>query len=140
MVPLDALEMPRKPLPESTTLLPSMSEVGADNCGRQAVWKPSPASTRRPLARNPAAFEPPPMKTRPSGSSVAVWYCRGVSSVPAGSQLPVAGSYNSMLASGPLASVPPTVTTFPLGSKVVLWAIRAVVREPVMDQLPVAGS
>src|SRR3990172_8457708 len=89
------------------------------------------------------SYSPPVTRTVPSGSSVAVWFRRGVTMLPVAFQVPVCGSYSSAAAStsrfGPLPK-PPATSTLPSGSSVAVWYLRPVTMFPVAVQVPLSGS
>src|SRR5450759_5054987 len=82
------------------------------------------------------SYSPPVTSTVPSGSSVAVWYRRGVTILPVLVQDPLFGSYSS--ADVPLA--PPARSTLPSGSSVAEspWPGLTIFR--VVVQVPLRGS
>ena len=85
---------------------------------------------------------PPATSTLPLLSSVAAAEYRGVSMLPVGDQVPVAGSYSSALAveASVEGSRPPATRTLPSSSCVTVGESREMDIDPVAVHVRVAGS
>ena len=79
------------------------------------------------------------MRTRPSRSSVAVWFARLSRSDPVGLMVAVPGSHTS--ADARTASErPPTMRTRPSRRSVAVWSARASASDPAKEKAPLARS
>ena len=94
------------------------------------------------IAASALSLVPPTSRTRPSGSSVAVWCRRADSGGAVACHIPVAGSKISALCipvTAPALGSPPATSTRPSASSVAVCAQRPLVSDPVAVHVGVVG-